>query len=148
MKIDPQRQQYRFCANENSVNHDTTIKATVGGKGAVTEFHYTTSAIIIYLIQCKKCGVQYVGKTLPNRLNGHRSAINTKKDTPVSAQFNQTHPSWEDLKILGIERLCYTGNKGSTRQRRLQCGISLDVHQLRTLQPDGLNQESLEFTRV
>ncbi|KAI8514533.1 corticospinal neuron axon guidance through spinal cord [Branchiostoma belcheri] len=105
---------------------------------------------IVYLIQCKKCSVQYVGETkqtLANRLNGHRSAINTKKDTPVSAHFNQTHHSVGDREILGIERLRYTGNEDLTRQRRLQ-RESYWIHQLRTSHPDGLSQESLEITRM
>ncbi|KAI8496657.1 corticospinal neuron axon guidance through spinal cord [Branchiostoma belcheri] len=105
---------------------------------------------IVYLIQCKKCGVQYVGETkqtLANRLNGHRSAINTKKDTPVSAHFNQTHHSVGDREILGIERLRYTGNEDLTRQRRLQ-RESYWIHQLRTSHPDGLSQESIEITRM
>ncbi|KAI8497723.1 hypothetical protein Bbelb_243750 [Branchiostoma belcheri] len=101
-------------------------------------------------VDISKCGVQYVGETkqtLANRLNGHQSAINTKKDIPVSAHFNQTHHSVGDLEILGIERLRYTGNEDLTRQRRLQ-RESYWIHQLRTLHPDGLNQESLEITRV
>ncbi|KAI8495641.1 hypothetical protein Bbelb_266130 [Branchiostoma belcheri] len=64
-----------------------------------------------------------------------------------TAHFNQTHYSMGDLEILGIERLSYTGNEDLTRQRRLQ-RESYWIHQLRTLHPDGLNQESLEITRV
>ncbi|XP_066302861.1 uncharacterized protein [Branchiostoma lanceolatum] len=102
---------------------------------------------IIYMIRCKKCGVQYVGETkqtLANRLNGHRSSIKTKKDTPVSAHFNQPDHSMEDLEVLGIEKLRYTGQEDSTRQHRLH-RESYWIHQLRTLHPDGLNQESLEI---
>eukprot|EP00058_Branchiostoma_floridae_P005191 XP_002590679.1 hypothetical protein BRAFLDRAFT_89480 [Branchiostoma floridae] len=105
---------------------------------------------IVYLIQCKKCGLQYVGETkqtLANRLNGHRSSIKTKKDTPVSAHFNLTDHNIADLEVLGIEKLRYTGNEDTTRQRSLQ-RESYWIHQFRTLHPDGLNQESLEITRV
>ncbi|KAI8495640.1 hypothetical protein Bbelb_266120 [Branchiostoma belcheri] len=141
------------CTNCAFVKKANNFKSHRTGKCYAIRTHINCqSKNIVYLIQCKKCGVQYVGETkqtLANRLNGHRSAINTctKKDTPVSAHFNQTHHSMGDLEILGIEKLCYTGNEDLTRQRRLQ-RESYWIHQLRTLHPDGLNQESLEITRV
>ncbi|KAI8516763.1 corticospinal neuron axon guidance through spinal cord [Branchiostoma belcheri] len=139
------------CTNCAYVKKANNFKSHRTGKCYAIRTHINCqSKNIVYLIQCKKCGVQYVGETkqtLANRLNGHRSAINTKKDTPVSAHFNQTHHSVGDLEILGIERLRYTGNEDLTRQRRLQ-RESYWIHQLRTLHPDGLNQESLEITRV
>ncbi|XP_019614385.1 PREDICTED: uncharacterized protein LOC109462296 [Branchiostoma belcheri] len=113
------------CTNCAYVKKANNFKSHRTGKCYAIRTHINCqSKNIVYLIQCKKYGVQYVGETkqtLANRLNSHRSAINTctKKDTPVSAHFNQTH-SMGDLEILGIERLCYTGNEDLTRQRRLQ----------------------------
>ncbi|KAI8477599.1 corticospinal neuron axon guidance through spinal cord [Branchiostoma belcheri] len=105
---------------------------------------------IIYMIQCKKCGMQYVGETgqtLANRLNGHRSSIKTDKDTPVSAHFNQPNHTVADMEVIGLEKLAYGRTEDITRQRRLQ-RESFWIHQLRTLHPEGLNLESLEITRV
>ena len=46
---------------------------------------------LIYLIQCRKCGLQCVGETANPfhiRMNGHRSDINTRKtDKPVAPHF-------------------------------------------------------------
>ena len=48
---------------------------------------------LVYLISCKRCGLQYVGETenaLHIRMNGHRSDIRTKKtENPVAAHFCQ-----------------------------------------------------------
>ncbi|XP_019616014.1 PREDICTED: uncharacterized protein LOC109463602 [Branchiostoma belcheri] len=104
---------------------------------------------IIYMIQCKKCGMQYVGETgqtLANRLNGHRSSIKTDKDTPISAHFNQPNHTVADMEVIGLEKLAYGRTEDITRQRRLQ-RESYWIHQLRTLHPEGLNLESLEITR-
>ena len=51
---------------------------------------------VVYMIQCKKCGLQYVGETenpLHIRINGHRSDIRTKKlEKPVASHFQPTRP--------------------------------------------------------
>ena len=51
---------------------------------------------VVYLLQCRKCGLQYVGETeqaLNERLNSHRSDINRKsKDKPVAAHFKPARP--------------------------------------------------------
>ncbi|CAH1252831.1 CDK7 [Branchiostoma lanceolatum] len=105
---------------------------------------------IIYMIQCKKCGIQYVGETgqtLANRMNGHRSSIKTDKDTPIAAHFNQPSHTVADMEVVGLEKLAYGRTEDLTRQRRLS-RESYWIHQLRTLHPEGLNLESLEITRV
>ncbi|CAH1248813.1 Hypp8431 [Branchiostoma lanceolatum] len=105
---------------------------------------------IIYMIQCKKCGTQYVGETgqtLANMMNGHRSFIKTDKDTPISAHFNQPSHTVADMEVVGLEKLEYGRTEDLTRQRRLS-RESYWIHQLRTLHPEGLNLESLEITRV
>ncbi|XP_078583735.1 uncharacterized protein LOC144866254 [Branchiostoma floridae x Branchiostoma japonicum] len=125
-------------------SHQTSIRYTIRA-------HITCrTRNIIYMIQCKKCGIQYVGETgqtLANRMNGHRSSIKTDKDTPISAHFNQPSHTVADMEVIGLEKLAYGRTEDLTRQRRLH-RESYWIHQLRTLHPEGLNQESLEITRV
>ncbi|XP_078584852.1 uncharacterized protein LOC144867010 [Branchiostoma floridae x Branchiostoma japonicum] len=142
------RNKCSTCTHIKKINYFTSHRT--GERHLIRNHINCQSRNIVYLIQCKKCGLQYVGETkqtLANRLNGHRSSINTKKDTPVSAHFNLTDHNIADLEVLGIEKLRYTGHEDTTRQRRLQ-RESYWIHQLRTLHPEGLNQESLEITRV
>ena len=68
---------------------------------SVTKKHYVvvnhnskplncTTRYVIYLITCRKCGVQYVGETsqkLHERVNGHRVAIRAKANTLLSTAF-------------------------------------------------------------
>ena len=65
------------------------------------------SSNIIYLIECRQCGKQYVGetgRTLRDRLNNHRSAILHKKNTSIALHFNSNGHSILDLKITAIEQ--------------------------------------------
>ena len=52
------------------------------------------SSNLVYLIQCQKCGIQYVGETAQahnQRMNSHRSDISNKaKDKPVAIHFNRS----------------------------------------------------------
>ena len=65
---------------------------------------------VIYLIQCKKCGHQYVGKTgqpIHCRMNSHRLDINRKKikKKPATGHFNTQGHSVEDMVVTVIDRL-------------------------------------------
>lgn len=92
---------------------------------------------VVYLIQCKKCGIQYVGETekaLHIRLNGHRSDVKTRKlEKPVAAHFNLPDHDISDLQIMGIERI----NTEYTRRRKER--ESYWIFELQCLAPRGLN---------
>ena len=64
---------------------------------------------LIYLIQCKKCGCQYVDETeqaLNERMNSHRTDIRHKKTgEPVSAHFNSRDHTMDDVQVMVIERI-------------------------------------------
>ena len=72
------------------------------------EFKCTTRNLV-YLIRCRRCGLQYVGEMgnpLHTRMNGHRSDIRTGKiDKPVAAHFTQPDHSLEDLQVMGIQKI-------------------------------------------
>ena len=64
---------------------------------------------VVYLIQCRRCGLQYVGETeqaLNERLNSHGSDINRKsKDKPVAVHFNLPGHCTADLQVMVIDQL-------------------------------------------
>jgi hypothetical protein len=79
---------------------------------------------VIYLITCKKCGIQYVGETgrkLRERLYEHLYSIRNKDriSTPVSLHFSLPDHKIKDLSILIIERCQnYTDNSVMTKFRK------------------------------
>ena len=91
------------------------------------------------MISCNKCNKQYVGETenaLHIRMNGHRSDITTKKlDKLVAAHFNQPDHSYEDLRVMGIEKI--EDHNYSRKRRKLR--ERYWIFELRTLMPEGLN---------
>ena len=61
------------------------------------------------MIQCKKCGIQYIGETeqaLNEKLNSHRSNIKNKAlDKPVALYFNKPGHNISDLQVMVIDQL-------------------------------------------
>ena len=96
------------------------------------------SSNLIYLISCKRCGLQYVGETEQasnERMNGHRFDIVNKKidDKPVAAHFNSPQHTLEDLQVMVIEQLW----KRDTPLRKIR--ESKWITLLQTYQPLGIN---------
>ena len=63
---------------------------------------------VIYVIECSQCGIRYVGETtqkLKDRINQHRSDINTEQDKPVAIHFTQQCRSTQNLKVTPIEQI-------------------------------------------
>ena len=97
------------------------------------------SSNLVYLISCKKCGLQYIGETqqpLHVRMNGHRSDIRTRKtEKPIAAHFCQPDHRLEDLEVRGIEKI----HHGDTNRRRER--ESYWIFTLKTLAPEGMNRD-------
>ena len=63
---------------------------------------------VIYLISCKKCGVQYVGETsqkLRSRLNNHRNRLRMLTNLYLYKHFSSDGHSEDDVLIMPIEEL-------------------------------------------
>ena len=63
---------------------------------------------VIYLIECKSCGIKYVGETcqkLKDRLNQHRSDINRQQQTTIASHFNNICMDIGFLQITPIEQM-------------------------------------------
>ena len=65
---------------------------------------------LIYLIECKRCHLQYIGETkrqLCERFGEHRLSILNHQQlsttTPVSLHFNQAGHSINDVRLIPIE---------------------------------------------
>ena len=91
------------------------MKETDTFRNKVTIKFYTvyTSATcktecVVYLIECKNCGMQYVGMTtraLYERFNEHMSDIMNKRTRKTVAEhFNLPGHSMEDLTIMVIDQ--------------------------------------------
>ena len=95
---------------------------------------------VVYLIECAKCSIQYVGETenaLRVRLTGHRSDISHRRlDRPVAHHFNQPHHSLKDLTIMIIEKIY----REDANFRKLK--ESYWIETIKTLSPNGLNRYS------
>ena len=117
-------------------------------KKTFTIFHNTTckSTFVIYLMECRKCHIQYIGKTetaFNQRLNNHRSnAYRPKPDTiPACKHFNgKDHDFNRDAKFTLIEQI---GNSKTTveKQTIILQRENFWITTLRTLTPLGFNQE-------
>ena len=91
---------------------------------------------IVYLIQCRKYKIQYVGETenpLHLRMNGYGSDYYQRlPDKPVAKHFYDTPGHmFEDVSVMIIEQLRLAGR---TRRKYRE-----GYYTLRTLTPDGLN---------
>lgn len=96
------------------------------------------STNIIYLITCRKCGIQYVGETkreLRERLTNHRSDIKTRKLTAIGIHFNGSEHSVLDVQAVAIEQIIEGPFSDITRKQREQFW----QNKLCTKFPDGLN---------
>ncbi len=130
----------RRCKTCNLIMNTNSFKSHCMGRTYKTRSSFTCKTNnIVYLIQCKKCEMQYVGETenaLHIRLNGHRSDVKTKKlDKPVAAHFNLPDHTIDDLEVMGIEKI-HSNDPGRRRLRE-----SYWIFELETMAPRGLNLE-------
>ena len=100
----------RRCKTCQLIKRTNTFTSNTTGRRYIIRNQFTCKTKnIIYMISCDRCNMQYVGETenaLHIRMNGHRSDITTKKlDKPVAAHFNQPNHSYEDLRVIGIEKI-------------------------------------------
>ena len=96
---------------------------------------------VIYLIECKKCHLQYIGETkcqLSERFGEHRRSILNHQQlsttTPVSLHFNQAGHSINDVRLIPIELI--RSKRDSIRKAREAHLIT----KAKTLHPFGINR--------
>ena len=96
-----------MCRHIKTINN---FKSPVTGKvHRVKASADCKTSNVIYVIECNKCAIQYVGETenaLHIRMNGHRSDIkNRRLEKPVAKHFNSVGHSLDDLSIFVVEKI-------------------------------------------
>ena len=80
------------------------------------------TANVVYLIECDKCQMQYVGETerpLKHRIGEHKTYVRRNKlNEPTGEHFNRPGHSLENLKITILEKMknenkCYRKERES-----------------------------------
>lgn len=91
---------------------------------------------VIYLIQCRKCQIQYIGETktsIRKRMNLHKSHIRKHVAGPVSRHLNSAgHNGLSDFNFIILQ-----GGFRTTRDRKNK--ESEFIYRFNTLEPKGLN---------
>ena len=98
------------CKTCPTVITSTTITShSTGHQYPISDSTTCKSTNVIYLIQCQRCGHQYVGETeqpLNERMNNHRADIRHKRlEKPVAVHFTSPHHTADDLRVFVIEKL-------------------------------------------
>ena len=96
---------------------------------------------LIYIIQCNRCNLQYIGETkrrLKDRFNEHRRTIDNpnakSKPTTAAEHFlSSTNHTANDMQLIPIEKI--SSNRDSIRKAR----EAFLIQKGRTIVPDGLN---------
>ena len=96
---------------------------------------------LIYIIQCNRCNLQYIGETkrrLKDRFNEHRRTIdnpNAKSEPTTAAKHFLSSPNHtaNDMQLIAIDKIF--SNPDSIRKAR----EAFLIQKGRTMNPDGLN---------
>ena len=102
---------------------------------------------VIYVIECKKCYIQYVGETrcaFKTRMQRHISDIRTYKNTSVARHFNDfcvRNSTEADLLIYPIEQIPDQGSPYKN-DKKLLMRENYWIKELNTLEPNGLNKKT------
>lgn len=128
-----------FISNHNDNVYDIQGKITCNSKN------------VLYLIECKRCGDQYIGETgqkLNVRLAHHVSDIRLGKKTQVAEHFNLPGHNGElDLEVTAIYQVPDQDSKikDQIMRRKLESKLILDME---TMLPHGLNKKVDEFGKL
>ena len=132
----------RRCNNCPILVTNDTFASSVTGERSKLKLRASSKMFnVIYLIQCRRCGLQYVGETglpLHSRMNSHRFNISHGciHKYPVAAHFTSEGHTDSDLAVMIIDR-CW---KEDTILRKIR-----EIRWIRTLEtfwPSGMNQRT------
>ena len=117
----PRIQGYKGCSKHVSCKFSTNkkqIKCTATGSTFPILQNITCESFnVIYIIECKKCKLQYVGSTidiLRNRMDSHRSGIRNGTKN-LYTHFQSRGHSETDFQFWGVELVI--GDIQTLRQR-------------------------------
>ena len=99
-----------------------------------TEWPVQQSCRVIYVIECEKCNLQYVGQTnksLRQWMAKHREGLRAGKPRRIYYRFNRADHTETDMKVTPIEMVPTEVDILAWEQEW--------INRLRTRNPDGLN---------
>lgn len=103
------------------------------------------SKYLIYLLECRQCKIQYIGKSetpFNIRLNNHRKDVKKPNSIPACRHFNDNQHIFDrDAKFTLIEQLKDTNIEKALITTRLKRRENFWINTLRTLHPYGLNKD-------
>ena len=140
------KNRFPFCPHPGRCTHCPRLNksgyitsSSTGRKFKCMKEVSCRSQNLIYCIECKLCGKQYVGQTknqLRVRMNNHCSSIRTNADTPVSRHYNMHgHISALNFTVLQLIR---SSDKEREQDVRNSCE-NIWIARLHTITPNGLN---------
>ena len=104
---------------------------------------------VIYMIECKKCNLQYIGKSETSvniRLNNHRNhvktAVNSCELTEHFLQNRRSHSFDNDIGVTVIEQIRKMEMTKDSRKELLRVREIFWQRKLNTIQPGGLNKRT------
>ena len=126
------------------VNQTTTFNSTkTGRKYTIREQMNCRTTWLVYLLTCKKCSIQYVGKTewpFNERLNKHRFDVPISDAQVADKHFNLPNHNFDrDAKFTLIEKLKNLEGDKEIKRNRILKRENFWIKELKTLQPYGLN---------
>ena len=133
-----------LCCRQVSIT--TTFKSNQTQK-TYKIFHNLNckSKFVIYLLECRKCAIQYVGKAETEfniRLNNHRKDSRDPKAIPASKHFSLPYHDFNrDAKFTIIEQIRNNYMSNDSKKELLKQRENFWISKLETLTPKGLNQE-------
>ena len=92
---------------------------------------------VIYMTECHKCGIQYIGQTnrrFATRMREHIGDIKNKRDTANAVHYNSKGHNLSDLRVMILERV--VPNDLAFLLEREEMWIK----RLETKRPHGLNR--------
>ena len=114
------------CCNTCPILKTTNlfVSKTTGEWFTIRIHAWCKTSNIIYLIECRRCGLQYVGESgqpLHKRMNGHRFDITHGRieESPVAAHFRSAGHSEADLLVCAIDRLDRRHNPKKEQRKQM-----------------------------
>ena len=95
------------------------------------------TAGVVYMVECHKCGIQYVGQTtrkFKTRMGEHINDIKNKKDRAIANHFNSKGHNLSDFRTMVIERVIPNDTAWLLEREEMW------IKRLETKHPHGLNK--------
>ena len=128
------------CKTCKHVKTDKVVTSTTTGLSYVIEPHteICNVSFVIYLLECKHCKMQYVGKTkrvVSARFGEHLRDVKHGHKKSVSNHFNLPGHSSDDLTVTVLEQV------KDTCKSKLKEREKYWIETMGTLHPNGLNRQ-------